>query len=153
MKRAINTDTLLGGAGVIIAAFLLVSSYRQSESVFVLPGDAPPFIVPQLFLYLMIGFSAAIFLTGLRSGGVQIGEKNWFNIALTVSVIVAAAAFLKPLGYLAVAPVAVVLVVFLLGYRNHLVNLIVGVGFGALLYVMLVNLAKMPLPTVPGLGF
>ena len=153
MKRALNTDTLLGGLCVIIATFLLVSSYRQSENVFVLASDAPPFIVPQLFLYLMIGFSAALCLSGLRLGGETVGPKDWMRIALTAAVIVAAAALLKTIGYLAVAPVAVIFVVFLLGYKNHLLNIGVAVGFVAFLYLVLVNFAKMPLPKVPGLGF
>lgn len=152
MKRAINTDTILGAAGGLIATVLLISSYRQSESVFILPGDAPPFLVPQLFLYFTIALSAVIFLLGLRSGGLEIGPKHWRNIAVTIAVIVAAAALMKPLGYLAVAPVAVFATVYLLGFRRHLVNLAVSAGFVALLYGMLTVFAKMPLPKIPGLG-
>ena len=151
MRRAINTDTILGAAGGLVATVLLVSSYRQSESVFILPGDAPPFLVPQLFLYFTIALSAVIFLLGLRSGGVDIGAKHWRNIALTVAVIAAAAALMKSLGYLAVAPVAVFATVYLLGFRRHLLNLIVAVGFVVLLYFMLTVFAKMPLPKIPGL--
>ena len=52
MKRILNTDTLLGAVSALGGVFLLIVSHRQNASVFVLPGDAPPFLVPQLFLYV-----------------------------------------------------------------------------------------------------
>ncbi|MCR9085847.1 MAG: tripartite tricarboxylate transporter TctB family protein [Rhodobacteraceae bacterium] len=152
MSRVVNTDTLLGAAGLAASAVLLVSSYRQGATVFLLPGDAPPFLVPQLFLYLLAAISVAILLGGLRRGGVRLDARNWRAIGVGFATLVAATALMKPLGYLVVAPVAVFVTVLNLGYRNLLVNAAVSVGIVALLYLLLVSFAQMPLPTVPGLG-
>lgn len=152
MSRVVNTDTLLGAAGLAASAVLLVSSYRQGATVFLLPGDAPPFLVPQLFLYVLGVISVAILLGGLRRGGVSLDARNWRAIGVGFVTLVAATALMKPLGYLVVAPVAVFVTVLNLGYRNHLVNATVSVGIVALLYLLLVSFAQMPLPTVPGLG-
>ena len=153
MRRLINTDTLLGGVGLAASFVLLISSYRQGATVFLLPGDAPPFLVPQLFLYVAALLSSAILLGGLRKGGVALEPTRWGAIAFGFLVVVAAVTLMKPVGYLIVVPVAVFLTILNLQYRNHLVNGTVSLGFVAALYFVLVNFAQMPLPTIPGLGF
>ena len=152
MTRIVNTDTLLGASGLIASAILLVNSYRQGASVFVLPGDAPPFLVPQLFLFVLGGISAAILIGGVLRGGVSLDRRNWGLMALCFAIVVTAAALMPVLGYLVVAPVAVMAVIALLGYRNLLVNGAVSLGVVGFLYLLLVRFAQMPLPEVPGLG-
>jgi phosphatidylglycerophosphate synthase len=152
MKSVINTDTMLGAASVVAALALLQSSYAQSAAVFVLPGDAPPFLVPQLMLYATLLVGALMVVQGLRNGGVEVGTKNWGKIALAVMIVVAATALMQPVGYLVVAPLAVFASIRVLGYRNHLVNGLVSIGVVGLLYLLLVNFAQMPLPKIPGLG-
>lgn len=152
MTRIVNTDTLLGAAGLIVSAVLLTNSYRQGASVFVLPGDAPPFLVPQLFLFILGGISTAILIGGLVRGGVSLDGRNWLLVVLCFVIIVAAAALMPVLGYLVVAPVTVMAIIVLLGYRNLLVNSAVSLGIVGFLYLLLVRFAQMPLPEVPGLG-
>lgn len=153
MMRLINIDTILGAVLLAIGGALLVSSHQQNATVFVLPGDAPPFLVPQVFLFLWIALSLAVFVIGLLRGGTSFAPQNWFA-AFGVFVLVAAAtALMQPLGYLAVAPVAVFLVCLVLGYRNVLASAAVSAGVVGVLYGLLVGLARLPLPTVPGLDF
>ena len=152
MTRIVNTDTLLGASGLIASAILLANSYRQNASVFVLPGDAPPFLVPQLFLFILGGISAAILIGGLVRGGVSLDRRNWLLVSLCFAIVVIAAALMPLLGYLVVAPVTVMAVIALLGYRNLIVNGAVTLGMVGFLYLLLVRFAQMPLPEGPGLG-
>lgn len=152
MNRVINSDTLLGAALVLIGVGLLWSSYQQNAVAFVFPGDAPPFLVPQLFLYLWIGVSLLVFMSGLRRGGLAVPRQRWGAIALSFVVVVAAAALMRPVGYLVVAPVAVFATILCLGYRRHWINATVAVGVSGTLYILLTYVAGLPLPKVPGLG-
>lgn len=153
MKKLINTDTVLGAAVGAGSLWLLLSSYRLSALAFVLPGDAPPFLVPQMFLYMGLALSAAIFAHGLIKGGVDFGAQNWPAI-LGVAVALTAATILLPrIGYLIVTPIAVFAICLLLGFRNHLLNALVALGVPLALYVMLTGFANMPLPKIPGLEF
>lgn len=152
MSKVINTDTLLGAAGVLLGLFLLVTSYQLSESVFVLPGDAPPLLVPQIFLYLCIAVSLAILVGGVLRGGNALAPQRWGHILGVTIVVCAATFFMKSLGYLVVAPVAMVLTCLFLDYRNHIVNVVVAVVVSVAIYMLLTGFANMPLPKVPGLG-
>lgn len=152
MKKVINTDTLLGAAGVLLGLILLVTSYRLNESVFVLPGDAPPLLVPQMVLYLCVAVSLAILIAGLVRGGRNVDGQRWWHI-LGMAVVVCGATFLmNSLGYLVVAPVAVILTCLVLDYRNHFVNAAVAVFVTGAIYLLLTRFAHMPLPKLPGLG-
>ena len=146
-----NTDTLLGAAGAIGASFLLMTSYRESASVFVLPGDAPPFLVPQLFLYFLLALSIAILVIGLLRGGAELNEVRWGLVGLTMAVMVAATVLMPELGFLVVSPVAFVLSVILLGYRRPIAMVLSSLGVSGGLYLLLVKFAQMPLPKIPGL--
>lgn len=152
MSRVLNTDTLLGATGTLAAGFLLLTSYRASESVFVLPGDAPPFLVAQMFLYLLGAVSLAILVSGLRDGGVHFGAPNWLRIALSFATFVAATVLMKPVGFLVVAPLAVFATILILGYPRPLIAAAVSIGVVGFLYIVLVRFAQMPLPRIPGLG-
>lgn len=152
MSRVLNTDTLLGAVGLTASVVFLITSYRLSESVFLLPGDAPPFLVPQLFLYILLVISTAILIGGVLRGGVQVDLQNWMAIFGCIVIIMLATALMRPLGFLVVTPLAVWLSVFMLGYRSHLLNLSVSVGVVSALYLLLARFAQMPLPTIPGLG-
>ena len=153
MQKLVNTDTVLGAAVGVASLWLLRSSFKLSELAFVLPGDAPPFLVPQMFLYMALALAAAIFVGGLLKGGVDFGRQNWWAI-IGVAVVLTIAVLLMPrIGYLIVAPVAVFVICILLGYRNHLLNGIVALGVPVALYAMLTGFANMPLPKIPGLEF
>lgn len=151
MRRFANTDTILGTAGLIVSVALLIESFRQNKRVFVLPGDAPPFLVPKLFLYLLGALSVAIFIDGAVRGGATPLSRNWIRVAGCVIVNALAALLMQPIGFLLVAPLAVFATIKFLGYKNTMVSLVVAVGVVAVLYVLLVRFAQMPLPTVPGL--
>lgn len=151
MMRLLNIDTILGAVLLVIGSVLLVSSYQQNAAVFVLPGDAPPFLVPQLFLYFWMGLSLVMCAGGIARGGTAFEPQNWPAIVAAAAVIILATALMRPLGYLAVAPIAVFVVCLLLGYRRHLVSALVSIGVVGVLYGLLVGLARLPLPTVPGL--
>jgi hypothetical protein len=73
-------------------------------------------------------------------------------IISTFVICVFATALLKPLGYLVVAPVAVFLSVWMLGYRNYLLNGVVSLGVSVGLYLLLVRVAGLSLPASPWLG-
>ncbi len=152
-NHLLNTDTLLGAAGAIAGTSLLVSSHLESASVFVLPGDAPPFLVPQLFLYVLIVLSLMIFVTGLLKGGTDFGQVRWSAVALVMATIAAATLLMKTLGFLVVGPLAFFLVVLLLGYRRPIPLVLSSLGVNAGLYLLLAKFAQMPLPKIPGLGF
>lgn len=153
MKRILNTDTLLGAVSALGGVFLLIVSHRQNASVFVLPGDAPPFLVPQLFLYVMIALSLAVLASGILRGGEAVPPQRWVHLAAVLAVVAMAAALMKPLGFLVVSPVAVAAVCALLGFRRVLLNIVVALVITVLLYGLLTGLAGLPLPKVPGLGF
>lgn len=153
MKSFINTDTLLGAISAVIGVLLLISSMSQSATAFVLPGDAPPFLVPQIFLYLWITIALALLLNGILKGGVEVGNQNWLAIATVLAIVIIAALMMKLVGYLIVAPIAVFLVCLTLGYKDHRINAVVSIVFAGLLYGLLTGLAKMPLPPIPGLEF
>lgn len=148
-------DILLGAVCLVIGLFLLASTYRQSAAVFVLPGDAPPFLVPQVILVLWTALSAGIILAGLIRRVPKVGElanPRWGAIFAAAAVIGAAIALLKPLGFLVVAPVAAVLVTRILGMRNWWLNIVVALVGVASLYLLLDKAARLPLPPVPGFG-
>lgn len=151
MRRFANTDTVLGAAGLTVSVVLLFESFRQQQRIFVLPGDAPPFLVPKLFLCLFGTLSAAILFGGAARGGVASRTQNWARIAGCVMVNALAALLMQPIGFLLVAPLAVFATIKLLGYQNTVVSLVVAIGVVAVLYLLLVRFAQMPLPTVPGL--
>ena len=153
MKRFVNTDTLLGAVCAAGSLALLVSSHRLSEQAFVLPGDAPPFLVPQWFLYMAIALGASIFVGGLFKGGVDFSRQNWRRIGAVALVLLLAVWLLPVLGFLLVAPLAVFVTGLLLGYRKLWINAAVSLAVPAALYAMLAGFAKMPLPKIPGMEF
>lgn len=146
-------DILLGSICLLIGVVLLVSTRWQSAAVFVLPGDAPPFLVPQIILVLWIALSLGIIVSGLtRASQGELDNPHWGSIFAAAAVIIAAIALLKSLGFLIVAPVAVVLITRILGMRTWWLNILVAlVGVGAL-YLLLDKAARLPLPPVPHFG-
>lgn len=153
MKKLVNTDTVLGLTVGAASLWLLLSSHRLSALAFVLPGDAPPFLVPQMFLYMGLALAAAILAGGLIKGGVAFGAQDWWAMLAIAIVLTAAVCLLPRIGYLIVAPVAVFVICRLLGYRNHLVNGLVALGVPVALHAALSGFANMPLPKIPGLDF
>lgn len=151
MARALNGDVALGAGLGLIGGVLAWSSHRQSAAVFLLPGDAPPFLVPQLFLYLWIGLSLLILWRGFARGVERnAAQATRGGAVIAVFAVVAVAAALMPvLGYLSVAPPAVFFTVRLLGYRRFWVNAAAALAVPVLLYIALGRFAGLPLPRMP----
>lgn len=144
-----RSDIALGAVSGIIGLALLVPTYSEGARVFLLPGDISPFFTPKLFLFAWVALSAAILVKGvigLRHWTGDAVARNWGAIFGTFAVALVATGLMKPLGYLVVAPSAVFVSIWLLHYRNHLINLVVSVVVSALLYLMLAHLAGLTLP-------
>lgn len=142
-------DIWLGAVSMLVGIALLVPSYQEGARVFLLPGDISPYFVPKVLLYCWIILSLVIFvrgITSLRHTGDRPPQQKWGLIQATFAVAIGATALMKPLGYLVVAPVAVFLCVYMLGYRNHLLNAAVSVTVSISLYLLLVRVAGLSLP-------
>ncbi|WP_112324147.1 tripartite tricarboxylate transporter TctB family protein [Oceanibium sediminis] len=153
MKKLLFSSALLWMAFLATSIFLLVSSFEQSDATFVLPGDAPPFLVSQLILTCLILLSGSLLISRLVQASGGLPDADWDALAAVVVIVCTAGVLLKPLGFLAVSPVAAILTARVLGYRNWLINAVVAVAGVACLYLLLVKAARLPLPPVPGLGF
>lgn len=153
MKRLVNSDTLLGGFFALAAVILLRNSYHSSSNVFLLPGDAPPFLVAQLALYAALALSLAILIKGILRGGVQIGETRWGPACLMVLLLVVTVLLFQAAGYLLIVPLAVLLCCLILGYRKPVPLIGLALGVPVATYLLLVKFAALPLPTIPGLEF
>jgi hypothetical protein len=128
---------------------LLGPSYQEGARVFLLPGDISPYFVPKVFLFCWIALSLCILAQGLfrlRSNNHSLPQYRWRVVFTTVLVCVCATALMKPLGYVLIAPPAVFLSVWLLGYRNHPVNGVVSLVVSLSLYLLLVQVAGLSLP-------
>lgn len=144
-----RSDISLGAVCGIIGIVLLMQSYTESASAFLLPGDISPYFTPKVFLFGWIAVSLGILVKGviaLRSASHEPVARNWIAIVGCFAVALIATALMKSLGFLVVAPVAMFVSVWLLGYRNHVLNLAVSLGVPIGLYLMLVQLAGLPLP-------
>jgi len=148
-------DIALGAVCALLGISLLVPSYQEGARVFLIPGDISPYFVPKVFLYSWIALSIGILVKGLvnlRRHTESTPQHKWIMIISTFVICVCATALLKPLGYLVVAPVAVFLSVWMLGYRNYLLNGLVSLGVSIGLYLLLVRVAGLSLPASPWLG-
>jgi drug/metabolite transporter (DMT)-like permease len=148
-------DIALGAVCALLGISLLVPSYQEGARVFLIPGDISPYFVPKVFLYCWIVLSLGILAKGLvnlRRHTESPPQHKWMMIISTFVICVFATALLKPLGYLVVAPVAVFLSVWMLGYRNYLLNGVVSLGVSVGLYLLLVRVAGLSLPASPWLG-
>lgn len=144
-----RSDIALGAASGIIGLALLVPAYQEGARVFLLPGDISPYLVPKFFLFAWVALSVGILakgLLGLRAGSPGAAQRNWLAIVGCVGVALIATGLMKPLGFLVVGPPAVFVSVLLLGYRNHGLNIAVSLAVSLGLYLMLVQLAGLPLP-------
>jgi hypothetical protein len=144
-----RSDISLGAVCGIIGVALLMQSYTESASAFLLPGDISPYFTPKVFLFAWIAVSLGILVKGvmgLASTSHEPVSRNWIAIVGCFAVALIATALMKSLGFLVVAPVAMFVSVWLLGYRNHVLNLAVSLGVPIGLYLMLVQLAGLPLP-------
>jgi ABC-type phosphate transport system permease subunit len=144
-----RSDISLGAACSIIGVTLLMQTYTESASAFLLPGDISPYFTPKVFLFAWIAVSLGILVKGvigLRTASHPPVTRNWIAIVGCFAAAIIATALMKSLGFLMVAPLAVSVSVWLLGYRNHVLNLVVSVGVPIGLYLMLVQLAGLPLP-------
>ena len=147
-----RTDVALGAISVLAGGAMLLPTFKEASQVFMLPGDISPYLVPKAFLFIWVGLSAIILLKGLlalKQSGASTEGKNWIAILGILAVVSAATYLMSSLGYLTVAPVAVFICILLLGYRKHLINLIVSVTVTFGLYFTLVQLAGLSLPRIP----
>ncbi|MDB6179503.1 hypothetical protein PAF17_18655 [Paracoccus sp. Z330] len=152
MKQLVNSDTLLGGFFGLVALILLRSSYHSSD-VFLLPGDAPPFLVAQLALYAVLALSLAILIKGVLRGGVAPGDIRWRPTFLMMALLLMTTVLFKMAGYLLIVPLAVAGCCLILGYRKPVPLVGLSVAVPVATYLLLVKFASLPLPTIPGLEF
>lgn len=144
-----RSDIALGAASGLIGLALLVPAYQEGAKVFLLPGDISPYFTPKLFLFCWIALSFGLLVKGvlaLRGGTSAAPSRNWFAILGCFAVALIATGLMKPLGFLVVSPPAVFVSVLMLGYRNHLLNGVVSLAVSVGLYLMLVQIAGLPLP-------
>ena len=127
-------------------------SHRAGATVFVLPGDAPPFLVPRLYLYLWNGISIIILAGGLLGRGVPLPAIDLFRLAGVIACVVIGAVLMKLVGFLIAAALSVCVTCWLLGYRKIWVVLVTGVGSVVAIWFLLSVFANLPLPAMPGLG-
>lgn len=153
VKRLMNSDTLLGGTTSIAATVLLLISYHSSRNAFLLPGDAPPFLVVQILLYAGLALALGLLARGLMRGGHAFGRVNWGATGLMVALLVIMMLLFERAGYLLVVPLGVLGACLILGYRKPVALLAVSVGVPVLTYFLLARLADMPLPKIPGLEY
>lgn len=150
-----RSDVALGAVSATIAAVLLVASYQEGAKVFLIPGDISPYFVPKAFLFSWIALSLAILAKGVASLAQEGQEplvQNWRAIGGTFAVCVVATALMPILGYLLVAPVAVVISVWFMGYRNHVLNVVIALVVSVGLYLLLSQVAGLILPKAPWQG-
>ena len=152
MTKCKNTDIVLGGSFLIIGIVLLAFSYVQADAVFVLPGDAPPFLVPKIYLYFWIGISLVILVGGLFGRGAPLPKVNMGRLLGVTAGVAVTAALMTFLGYLIAGILAVCFTCFLLGYRKPVVVALTAIGSVVSLWLLLSVFADLPLPTMCGLG-
>lgn len=151
MNRRLNGDAILGVVSGLTGGVLLVSCFWQADGAFALPGDIPPFLVPQVFLTMWVALSLAILVSGLRNPPVAAANREWAAIGTIAVLLIAATILLRPLGFMVVAPVAVFLTCRLLGFRRHLLNALASLLGSGTLYLLLTRVSALPLPRTPDL--
>lgn len=152
MKASKNADIFLGGSFLILGIILFVISHRAGATVFVLPGDAPPFLVPRIYLYLWIGISGIILAGGLLGRGVPLPSIDLFRLIRVIACVVIGAVMMKLVGFLIAGTLSVCTTCWLLGYRKIPAVLLTGVGSVVAIWFLLSVFANLPLPAMPGVG-
>lgn len=153
MARFINVDTILGAVFLFLGVTLFRVTLAVKDSVFILEGDAPPYLVPQIYLYLWIAISAVILFGGLRGRSGAMPSVAWRRFIGVISLVVAGAALMPIIGFLVSGTATVFGVGWALGYRHA--GVLAGIALGSIVFIwtMLVFFAHMPLPVTPGLGW
>ncbi len=152
MTRSKNSDIILGGSFLVIGVVLLILSYLEAETVFVLPGDAPPFLVPKIYLYLWIAISIVILGGGLFGQGAPLPKVNLRRLFYVTAGVAVSAALMAVLGFLIAGALSVCVTTWLLGYRKPVVVALTGIGSVVSIWLLLSIFADLPLPAMPGLG-
>lgn len=152
MKSINKVDVWLGAISALIGAVFLYAASQASASVFVLEGDIPPYLVPKYVLYLWIAFSLAISVGGLFGRGASFPPVRWGPWAAAVGIVCVGALALTWVGFLPAAISMVFCMMWALGYRRLAPAVIIAVASTLAIWALLVLVARMPLPTIPGLG-
>ncbi|MCG8511885.1 MAG: tripartite tricarboxylate transporter TctB family protein [Rhodospirillales bacterium] len=152
MTRFRNADSILGAVFLVLGVALLFVSMDAGESAFVLPGDAPPYLVPRIYLYLWIAIALVILMGGLLGRGDALPRVNWARFAGVLFFVIFGAVAMPLAGFLISATVTVIGVCWMLGYRRLWVIATVALSSVLSIWVLLVMFARMPLPPTPGIG-
>ena len=152
MIRLKNADSILGAVFLVAGLVFLYISYHADKSAFTLPGDAPPFLVPQIYLYLWIAVAVIILLGGLMGKGTALPTIAWKRFLGIFAMVAFGTVAMNLIGYLPAAIITVFGVTWGLGYRRLSILTAISVGSVAAIWALLVLLARMPLPATPGLG-
>ncbi|MGQ7846247.1 tripartite tricarboxylate transporter TctB family protein [Granulosicoccus sp. 3-233] len=153
MKKINNADTYLGGISLLLGVIFLVISYKESATVFVLQGDAPPFLVPQIYLFLWIAISVALLLGGLLGKGTPIPTVDKKRLVSVIGCVAIGAVLMKYIGFVFAGAISVIGTCILLAYRKIWIVFLTGILSGVLVWALLSGFADMPLPTFPGMRF
>lgn len=153
MARFVNTDTILGAVFLFLGVALFRVTLAVKDSVFVLEGDAPPYLVPQIYLYLWIAISAVILAGGLRGRSGAMPSIAWRRFLGVISLVIAGATLMPFIGFLISGTATVFGVGWTLGFRRTGVLAGIAVASIVSIWALLVFFARMPLPVTPGLGW
>ena len=154
MKKylTLNADIMLGLMGILFGVSFLVYSYWESASAFYIEGDVPPFLVPQLFLYILICLSVVLCTMGFVKNIPSLEYIHGGKVLLSIAVVAIAIGMMASVGYLICAPLCFVAIAYILNYQNKKAIILSAIGVSFSLYILLVKVAKMPLPIIPWLG-
>lgn len=152
MARFINADTVLGTVCLFLGLTLFRVTLAVKDNVFILEGDAPPYLVPQIHLYLWIAISGAILAGGLRGRADAMPSIAWKRLIGVIALVACGAAVMPFIGFLISGTATVFGVGWVLGYQRPPVLAGVAAASILLIWVLLVFFAKLPLPATPGLG-
>lgn len=153
MKTYNNADTYLGAISLVIGILLLIISYQASATVFVLPGDAPPFLVPQVYLYLWIVISAVLLIGGIMGKGSPLPATDKTRLVSVICCVAVGAVLMKYIGFVVAGFFSVVITCLLLAYKKMWVVLLTSTISVIGIWALLTGFADMSLPTLPGMRF
>jgi len=137
----------------LIAAILFASSFTMDagEPMY---GDVSTLFVPQMFLIVWMIIAALI---AFKAGGDDADSDPFANVAwrrlwIIIAVVALAAIAMIEIGFVFAIVPAFILFVSLFGYRRYAVTAIVGVVFVLALWILFLEVFRLPLPISPWFG-
>lgn len=148
--KSYGLDFIYGIALLVTFLFLFSTTQGQESQLFVLKGDAPPFFVAQIYLILLSGLSLCLIIFSfLSSKAAPEWQMDWTRFILTVLAVAAATAVYNWLGFVFSMIPTVILVGWILGFRKVWILSCVSTVSVLTIWVILVKIARMPLPVSP----